>query len=251
MTRGERRMTLLGEGYEKSDNKSRIYLTYYQAGNLMASIEKAEKSRTMLLQLLRRGPATVEQLATATELTPNAVRFHLASMEAAGEVETAGVKRHEGAGKPAALYVLTPDAEMAFSKAYAPVLEACIQELRESIPRKEVAPFLRRVGARLAAATKKPTGPLASRVTRGSNLMNDLGGCTTVTKGRDGFSIVGIGCCPLGAVVAGEPCVCEAVESLLTSVIGATVRQCCNHGPRPSCCFQIAVEAQQVGKQPH
>lgn len=209
----------------------------------MAMIEKSEKSRPMLLQLVRRGPATVDDLATATELTPNAVRFHLASMEAAGEVETAGVRRHQGAGKPAALYVLTPEAEVAFSRAYVPVLEACIQELRNTIPKKEVAPFLRRVGERLAAATKEPSGSLASRVTKGSNLLNDLGGSTAVTKRRDGFTIVGSGC-PLGAVVAREPCVCEAVESLLTSVIGAAVKQCCNHGPRPSCCFQIAAESQ-------
>ena len=209
----------------------------------MAPAGKTEKSRTMLLQLLRRGPTTVEDLATATDLTPNAVRFHLASMEEAGEVESAGVKRHDGAGKPATLYVLTPEAEIAFSKAYAPVLEATIQELRESIPKKEIAPFLRRVGERLAASMRESTGSLSSRVTRGSNLINDLGGCTTVAKGRDGYTIVGQGC-PLGAVVAEEPCVCEAVESLLTTVIGATVKQCCNHGPRPSCCFQVSEERQ-------
>jgi predicted ArsR family transcriptional regulator len=204
----------------------------------MASTAKTEKSRPLLLQLLRRGPATVEELATATELTPNAVRFHLASMESAGEVEAAGVRRHEGAGKPAVLYVLTPEAEVAFSRAYAPVLEACIQELRESIPRDQVAPFLRRVGERLAGATQEASGSLAQRVANGSNLLNELGGCTTVSRSRGEYTIVGSGC-PLGAVVAGEPCVCEAVESLLTSVIGASVKQCCNHGPRPSCCFEV------------
>ena len=203
----------------------------------MSPTEKAEKSRATLLQLLRRGPTTVEELATATDLTPNAVRFHLASMEAAGEVESAGVRRHEGAGKPAALYMLTFEAEVGFSKAYAPVLEATIQELRESLPKKEVVPFLRRVGERLASS-KPPEGTLSSRVSRGSRLLNELGGCTAVTKGPDGYTIVGRGC-PLSAVVAEEPCVCEAVESLLTSVIGSTVKQCCQHGPRPNCCFQV------------
>ena len=204
----------------------------------MSPTEKAEKSRAMLLQLLRRGPVTVEELASATDLTPNAVRFHLASMEAAGEVETAGVRRHEGAGKPAVLYVLTFEAEVGFSKAYVPVLEATIQELRESLPKKDVVPFLRRVGERLAASTTNSDASLGSRVTRGSRLLNDLGGCTTVSKGPDGYTIVGRGC-PLSAVVADEPCVCDVVESLLTNVIGATVKQCCQHGPRPNCCFQI------------
>lgn len=204
----------------------------------MSPTEKAEKSRATLLQLLRRGPTTVEELATATDLTPNAVRFHLASMEAAGEVESAGVRRHEGAGKPAALYVLTFEAEIGFSKAYAPVLEATIQELQESLPKKVLVPFLRRVGERLAASTKDPDGSLSSRVSRGSRLLNELGGCTTVSKGPDGYTIVGRGC-PLSAVVADEPCACDVIESLLTNVIGASVKQCCQHGPRPNCCFQV------------
>ena len=204
----------------------------------MAS-EKTEKSRSLLLQLMRRGPTTVEEMATATELTPNAVRFHLASMEAAGEVVSAGVRRHEGAGKPAVLYVLTEATEMAFSKAYAPVLEACIQELRDSVPREELVPFLRRVGERLGTAHGAARGSLAQRVEKGSELLNGLGGCTVVSKESGTFTIKGQGCCPLGAVVADEPCVCEAVESLLANVIGAHVEQRCHHGERPSCCFQI------------
>jgi predicted ArsR family transcriptional regulator len=204
----------------------------------MAS-EKTEKSRSLLLQLMRRGPTTVEEMAAATELTPNAVRFHLASMETAGEVETAGVRRHEGAGKPAFQYVHTHATEMAFSKAYSTVLEACIQELRESVPKEELVPFLRRVGERLGTAHGSAKGSLAQRVGKGSELLNGLGGCTVVSKENGSFTIKGQGCCPLGAVVADEPCVCEAVESLLANVIGAHVEQRCHHGERPSCCFQI------------
>jgi predicted ArsR family transcriptional regulator len=199
---------------------------------------RADKSRAVLLQLLRRGPATVDDLAAETSLTPNAVRFHLASLEAEGDVETSGTRRHEGAGKPAVLYVLTPEAEMGFSRAYAPVLAATVKELHQTVPRDQVLPFLKRVGERLAGTAKPSNRPLAQRVAAGANLLNDLGGSATVSKKRDMFVINGQGC-PLGAVVAGDPCVCSAVESLLANVIGAPVKQCCAHGGRPSCCFEI------------
>lgn len=203
------------------------------------AIPKADKSRAVLLQLLRRGPATVDDLATATELTANAVRFHLASLEAEGDVEAAGMRRHEGAGKPAVLYGLTPEAEVGFSKAYAPVLAATVQELHRTVPRDQVVPFLRRVGERLAPSAKSPSRPLAQRVAAGANLLNDLGGAATVSRRDDRYVIKGQGC-PLGAVVAGDPCVCSAVESLLTNVIGANVKQCCAHGARPNCCFEVS-----------
>ena len=107
------------------------------------AVSKVEKSRAVLLQLLRRGPATVEDLAEDTGLTPNAVRFHMASLEDEGDIETAGTRKHQGAGKPAVLYRLTAEAEVGFSKAYAPVLAATVQELRGSVPSDQVVPFLK------------------------------------------------------------------------------------------------------------
>jgi DeoR family transcriptional regulator, suf operon transcriptional repressor len=209
--------------------------------NQMVIASKTDKSRSVLLQLLRRGPATVDDLARATDLTPNAVRFHLSSLEADGEVQSAGTRRHEGAGKPAVLYMLTPEAEVGFSRAYAPVLAATVQELRAAVPSDQVVPFLKRVGDRLAGAPNQSGRPLSQRVAAGANLLNDLGGSTTVTRQPDRFVIRGQGC-PLGAVVAGDPCLCSAVESLLTNVIGAPVTQCCAHGARPSCCFEVPVD---------
>jgi predicted ArsR family transcriptional regulator len=204
----------------------------------LAVTTKSDKSRTNLLQLLRRGPATVDDLATETGLTPNAVRFHLTSLDAEGDVEASGTRRHAGAGKPAVLYTLTPEAEIGFSRAYAPVLAATVQELRGTVPNDQVVPFLKRVGQRLAGSARPSNRPLAQRVAAGARLLNDLGGSATVSKTKGLFVISGQGC-PLGAVVAGDPCICTAVESLLSNVIGVPVKQCCAHGARPSCCFEI------------
>ena len=47
-------------------------------------------SRDRVLQLLRPGPGTVNDLAAALRLTDNAVRAHLANLQADGLVEAAG-----------------------------------------------------------------------------------------------------------------------------------------------------------------
>jgi hypothetical protein len=90
----------------------------------------------------------------------------------------------------------------------------------------------------MAEGLPEPRGSLRKRVIAASNLLNALGGFTTVTRNGGGYRIEGRGC-PLGVAVAQEPCVCSAVESLIEKVVGAPVTQCCDHSARPSCCFEI------------
>ncbi len=73
-------------------------------------------TRGQLILLLRRADQTVEELAQALQLTDNAVRAHLATLERDGLVEQQGMRR--GGGKPAFVYTLTAEAERLFPKAY-------------------------------------------------------------------------------------------------------------------------------------
>lgn len=201
--------------------------------------QDTQATRGRLLTLLRDDPCTVDDLAAALGLTDNAVRFHLAGLERDGAIERAGVRKPEGAGKPAVLYAISRETEIAFSRAYAPVLAACLEELRDEMRPEALIKLLRRVGERLARNVEPGTGSLKSRVSAASALLNQLGGLTTVEQSPGVFRIIGQGC-PLGAAVATEPCLCHTVESLLSHVVGAEVREQCNHSGRPSCCFEIA-----------
>src|SRR5687767_4554770 len=203
----------------------------------MADGPGSEKTRRLLVEELRKGPASADDVAARLGLTTNAVRFHLASLEAEGLVAAAGSRKPPGRGKPAVLYVVTPEADLAFSKAYAPVLEAVLGELRRSVPSDQVIPFMRRVGDRLVTE-KESTKPLSRRVREASDALNTLGGVTTVARTQAGYEIRG-SACPLGAVVANEPCACTVVESLLRRIVGAPVQEHCNRTGRPSCCFEI------------
>jgi hypothetical protein len=45
--------------------------------------------------------------------------------------------------------------------------------------------------------------------------------------------------CPLAALTAHHPEACLIAESLLTEFMGVPVKEHCNHGERPRCCFEI------------
>ena len=199
-----------------------------------------ESTRGQAVALLRRGALTVEELAQSLGVTDNAVRSHLTVLERDGLVRQVGVRRGTGAGKPAVLYELHPDAQPLFSKAYAPALAAVIEELIESLPVNESERLLRRVGSRIAqSAGGSATGDLGERVQAAAAVLTALGGDVQVEETERGLRIRGSGC-PLSTVVSRRPEMCRAVEAMVSDVAGSTAESHCDHGAQPRCCFDIA-----------
>jgi predicted ArsR family transcriptional regulator len=170
------------------------------------------------------------------------VRFHLDALEREGTVRKEGRRRTGGVGQPAALYSLSAEAEEAFSRAYAPVLIACLAELKDQMSRSQLVAFLKRVGRRLSGEGAPPTGPLSGRVKNASRLLDTLGGVTTVEQSGDVYRIVGRAC-PLSRAVEADHCVCSAVTSLVAEVVGAEVTERCDRSGHPKCCFEITSDA--------
>ena len=198
-----------------------------------------ETTRGQIVSALRRGTATVDELARVVGLTDNGVRAHLATLERDGLIRQAGVRRGEGAGKPATLYEIHPDAEPALSRAYAPLLVALLDELAERIPEEQRDAIMSEVGRRLATAAPAPgSADLEKRVRAAATVLNSLGGETQVERRQGALAIRGCGC-PLSAVTARRPEVCRAVQTLLSEIIGAPVREQCDRDGRPQCCFEV------------
>jgi predicted ArsR family transcriptional regulator len=196
------------------------------------------KTRARVVDLLRRGRRTVDELARTLGLTDNAVRMHLTRLEHEGIVRQEGVRRSGTAGKPASFYEITPESEPGFSHVYAPVLSELVAALGSHLSDQELEQVMRTVGERLAA-DRKLAGPLLKRVKAASVELNQLGGLTTVESANGhGVRLRGISC-PLATAVSRRPEVCCAVEELLKSWVGSEVTQHCQHGPRPACCFEF------------
>jgi predicted ArsR family transcriptional regulator len=183
---------------------------------------------------------TADQLAAALGLTDNAVRAHLATLERDGFVSTQGERRDGRVGKPATLYQISPEAEPYFSNAYLPLLTSLLAALGDRLSGEELAGLLLDVGSRLAADAARPSGDLSQRVKAGSDLLNQLGGLSSVEEVEAGerYLIQSRGC-PVGVAVKQRPEVCEAIVALLTELTGARVQSCCARTGRPSCCFEL------------
>ena len=200
---------------------------------------RADPTRDRLLALLRESAWTVDDLAERLGVTDNAVRFHLDALERSGTVRKERVRKIGVVGQPASVYSLSPGGEEAFSRAYAPVLIACLEELRDRTSTPQVVAFLKRVGKRLARGFSQSEGPLSSRVNRASDLLNALGGITSVEKSGRTYRIVGRAC-PLSRAVEADHCVCAAVTTLVAEVVGTEVTERCDRSGRPKCCFEIS-----------
>ena len=196
------------------------------------------KTRSRVLELLRGGQKTVDQLARSLGVTANAVRMHLDSLVREGAVYRVGVQRRGLAGKPAALYDVTADTEAARSKAYAPVLSALIGTLAERLSEAELESLLRVIGRRLAGEPANEAGSLHERALNVSALLNELGGVTTV-EASGAVVVVRGSTCPLAVAVRTNPRTCVAIEALVAKVSGARAHQQCTHQPRPACRFAL------------
>jgi predicted ArsR family transcriptional regulator len=115
--------------------------------------------------------------------------------------------------------------------------------MADRMPEEAAAALMRDVGRRLAAQLgREVTSNLHARVHAAAALLAALGGEAYVEKGEDTLQLRGYGC-PLSAAVTARAEVCRAVEALLSEVIGAPVREQCDRGSRPQCCFHVETAA--------
>ena len=198
-----------------------------------------ETTRGQVVQLLRRGARTVEELAQALGLTDNAVRNHLSALERDGLVRQEGVRRGAGAGKPAVVYEMHPDAAPLLSKAYPPVLRVMLDVVMEQLPARRSEAMLREVGRRLAASSGgRAPGALPARASAAADVLRALGGDVDVVRENGAFVIRSSGC-PLSTAVSHHPEMCYAVETMVSEIAGESAQSCCQHGDRPRCCFVV------------
>jgi predicted ArsR family transcriptional regulator len=195
-------------------------------------------TRGRIVGLLRGGSGTVNELAEKLELTDNAIRAHLLTLERDGLICQSGVQR--GSRKPHFSYELTPEAEHLFPKAYDSLLNQLITTLKGRLPPDTLEDVLREVGRSLAtrhASDHSPTD-MESRLQNAVEVLRAIGGSPSIER-EDGLIFIRSGGCPLSAAVVQHPEVCEVVETLVAQVVGVPVRERCERVGSPKCCFEL------------
>jgi predicted ArsR family transcriptional regulator len=189
-----------------------------------------------LLDLLRRAPMTVDELAIALAVTRTAVRGQLAALEHDGLVEQR--ESRKGTSKPSRTYGVTTQGELLFSQAYVPILTQLLHVLGQRLSPQEFDSLMHEVGRGMMTDRPLARGSLRERVARASSLLNELGGLSEAEE-EDGVYVIRSHGCPLAAATADHPEACNALESLLSEFVGAKVTKCCDRYDRVRCCFEV------------
>jgi len=197
-----------------------------------------DSTRGQIVTLLRSAPCTVEELAGKLNLTDNAVRAHLATLERDGLVRQSGLRR--GPRKPHFTYVLTEQADRLFPKAYDALLNQLIAVLKTRLEPAEIEAVLREVGRALAANAPGGQGDsLENRVQTALKVLEAIGGAAEVEQHGDKI-VIAAGGCPLAAAVSAHPEVCRLAETLVAEIVQVPVEERCDREGRPKCRFEIS-----------
>lgn len=198
-----------------------------------------------ILRLLRGGTQTADELAAALGVTANGVRFHLTELERDGLVAQQSVRR--GPRKPSHGYSLTDQGEAVFPRRYEGLLNAVLQDRRDTGSAADVDALFRRLGKQLASQYAARFSGLApdARVAEALGVLDELGGAAEAVAGAGGEGTVAVAgrSCPFKAIVPLHPEVCTMLEAFLTDVLpGTSVREVCEKGTAggaPHCRFEI------------
>lgn len=198
-----------------------------------------DSTRGRILDLLRGGVNTVEELSRRLELTDNAVRAHLATLERDRLVEQRGVQR--GLRKPHFAYQLTPEAERLFPKAYHTLLNQLLAVLKLRLEPQELQSILREVAGALAAglSVSRKDETAESRAQSAIAALEELGGASRIEREDDKLLIRSNSGCPFSEIVSEHPEICRLAEVLLSEITGSEVREYCQRDESPQCSFEI------------
>ena len=182
--------------------------------------------RAVLYAIRRRGGITVEQLATALDITPSGARQHLAALVDDGLVEASDAPRTSGQrGRTGRMYHLTPAAEPLFPKAYG---ELTNQLLGYLAPEAVDEAFERRRDARIDAARARieRKRSFAARVAELAAILDEDGYLAACERRAAGTFLVTAHNCAIFTVARAHPHACSSELEFLPAVLpDATVER--------------------------
>lgn len=212
---------------------------------MVAPDDVGTRERVMAL-IMARGATTAADIATVLQITPAAVRRHLASLAEKGLVTTRerrsyGVRER---GRPAKVYVPTDAGRADFAHAYDQLAVDVLDYLREHVGDQAVVDFARTRFAAVeqryrSAMAEQPGATALEALTR---VLSDDGFMAAVHPVRSGEQL----CqhhCPVANVAAKFPELCVAEAEVFGRLLGSHVQRlatiahgdgvCTLHVPHP------------------
>lgn len=185
-----------------------------------------ETRRAVMAQLLKRGPVTASELGEVLHLSAAGVRRHLDALVGEGfaeECEANAVAGSEAArGRPAKHFRLTDTGRAQFGTGYDDLARDAVDVL-ESLGGEEAVRNLASARFRKMLAGVRTDGAVEDVIHEVAAALEKNGYATTVTRAAGGIQL----CqhhCPVAAVAAEHPEMCEAEHELIAELVGSHIQ---------------------------
>lgn len=185
-----------------------------------------ETRRAVMAQLLKRGPITASELGEVLDLSAAGVRRHLDALVAEGVAEECEPNAVAGAeatrGRPAKHFRLTDAGRAHFGTGYDDLARDAVDVIENLGGQEAVREFASaRIRKILAGVTRG--GAVEDVVRDVASALESNGYATTVTKAVGGIQL----CqhhCPVAAVAAEHPEMCEAEHEFIAELVGSHIQ---------------------------
>ncbi len=189
-------------------------------------IEVMGQRQQALLKLLLRTKSgmTVDELSRQLEVTRNAVRQHLASLENDGLIE-AGVSRPSG-GRPEQLYVLSDKGMEIFPRQYSWFAELVIDSIRDEAGEAVLKERLGRMGERIADKLLAQSPAMADpqeKVEKLAEIMQEMGYNTGSASVVDGQPVIESDNCVFHNLAMANPDICRFDLAMMEKFTGSKI----------------------------
>ena len=189
-----------------------------------------------LLKLLRgkRPGMSVDELSKGLEITRNAVRQHLASLEGAGLV-AAGNTRPSGGGRPQQLYVLTELGKESFPRQYSWLAQLVVASVQQEEGSENMGKRLNDIGVGVAQQIRSQYPELKTheeKVDKLAEVMDQLGyNAKTVTM-PNGETVIEADNCVFHRMAVKDREICHLDKGLMETFTDSKVDhdECMAHG---------------------
>jgi predicted ArsR family transcriptional regulator len=194
----------------------------------------------ILVELKKREPLSVAELAAALDLTTVTLRYHLDALVAEGLVAEPVRRPRAGPGRPEMAYSLTTLADERLPRNYGELCGCLFDALADRVSRPQLDLALRDAGRRLALQLAlSPTPHFEARLRRALAVLEARGYLPALDQGAPDHRVI-FAHCPYLEVSLETASVCRFDEALLETLLEARVEACARIADRqPACVFAV------------
>ena len=183
--------------------------------------------RNHIVEILKEdGTATVAELAEKLGMAQVSVRHHLDILVGEDLVESSGVRRRNGAGRPSQIYSLTPEASKLFPRRHEVLASEMVSAIKTLLPAEEVRGIFLRLAEKTVqdAPPVHADQPVEERLADIAQFLSQKG-YTARWEVSDGHYRLFTCNCPYAGVSEQHPELCEMDRALIQRLVHEPIRR--------------------------